>query len=547
MKLDTIIPSTLHPIGNLEATPVNYPVQVDAGGDYYIEIAVNPDVTQRIVIFYDENGDKLNDLNYKITGGTLTVYIGKPTYTKLAISVYRKGSQLNENRLELFCLDSILLDSTTQEYRFAIGRKSSTTFNVTIDKFIEYLEYVGVFNLFLSNSGNLENIQDKSKSIENISTLPKKESNGKWDDAVVTNQGNVNQGPGDSDGYMYSAPVTGLLELKNDPSRHLYGLNTCIPDNRQGNKIAVGIDLKDKVWPNNEYVCALLPTTMDDDTYRSNVTPIVNDAYDTIIRTSSVSPTNSRKAYLDTNGSTINRCILYKEYYSTADNGVEDDRSNYVLHLAVQHHFAVRQGVSRILFEFADITQTNTLNVTDPLCAFINFYLNTLVSSSDYTYDSTYKIKTALCPRFKLLYKGQAYDSSYKYNDDSTGFSRNWYDPSYTVEGPREPKSIFDFTSIDSYDSGYQGDLVPPGTVEIGNGRDGWNVQWPDDGKPYWYPISDVKQINKSGAFLWKNTETYKCGIACIMPPSFNAAEDMPRSWGKNEWWLVGDCILPMP
>ena len=545
MKLDTIIPSTLHPIGNLEATPVNYPVQVDANGDYYIEIAINPDVTQRIVIFYDENGDKINDLNYVINGGTMTVYIGNPTYTKLAISVYRKGDQLNENRLELFCLDNLVLDEDTQVYRFAIGRKTATTFNLTIDKFIEYLEYIGVFNLFLSDSGNLENLQDKRKSVENINSLSKKDSDGKWDNVVVTNQGNVNQGPGDSSGYMYSAPVVG--ELNNDPSRHLYGLNTCIPDDRSGNKIAVGVDFVDKVWPDSKYVRALLPTTMNDNYYRSNVTPIVNDAYDTIIRTTSVSPTNSRKAYLDTNDRTINRCILYKEYFSTANPGEEDNRDNYVLHLAVQHHFAVRKNTTTILFEFSDTTQMNSLDITDPLSAFINFYINTLTSSSDYTYDSTYKIKTALCPRFKLLYKGQAYDDSYKYNDDSTGFSRNWYDPSYTVDGPREPKSIFDFTSVTPYYlGGYNGDLVPPGTAEIGNYRDGWNVQWPAAGKPAMFPPSDVKQINKAGAFLWKNTETYKCGIACRMPQAFNAADDMVGNWGKNEWWLVGDCILPM-
>lgn len=545
MKLDTIIPSTLNPIGNLEATPVNYPVQIDASGDYYIEIAVNPDVTQRIVVFYDENGDKINDLNYTIIGGTLTVYIGKPTYTKLAISVYRKGEQLNENRLELFCLDSILFDETAQTYRFAIGRKSSTTFNITISEFVSYLEYIGVFNLFLSDSGNLENIQDKSKAIENIESLSKKESDGKWDNVVITNQGNINQGSGNSDGYMYSAPIIG--ELPNDPSRHLYGLNTCIPDNRSGNKIAVGVDFVDKVFPNNKYVCALLPTDMNDDYYRSNVTPIVNDAYDTIIRTTTVSPTNSRMAYLNTNESTINRCILYKEYYSTATQGVEDNRQNYILHLVVQHHFAVRKNASIVLFEFADTTQTNTLSINDPLSAFINFYLFTLISSSDYTYDSTYKIKTALCPRFKLLYKGPAYDDSYKYNEDSTCFSRNWYDPSYTVEGPRESKSIFDFTSVTPFYYGeYLGDLVPPGTVEIGNNRDGWNVQWPAAGKPILFPTSDVKQINKSGAFLWMNTETYKCGIACRMPSNFNTADNMAGGWGKNEWWLIGDCILPM-
>lgn len=542
MKLDTIIPSTLHPIGNLEATPVNYPVQVDANGDYYIEIAVNPDVTQRIVVFYDENGDKINDLNYKIIGSTLTVYIGKPTYTKLAISVYRKGDQLNENRLELFCLDSILLDETTQTYRFAIGRKSSTTFNVTINEFVSYLEYIGVFNLFLSDSGNLENIQDKSKAIENLSSLSKKESDGKWDNVVITNQGNINQGPGNSDGYMYSAPIVG--ELNNDPSRHLYGLNTCIPDNRQGNKIAVGIDFVNKVFPNNKYVCALLPTDMNDDYYRSNVTPIVNDAYDTIIRTTTVSPRNSRQAYLDTNASTINRCILYKEYYSTAAQGVEDNRQNYILHLAVQHHFAVRYGVSTILFEFSDQEQYGRMPVDDPLCMFVNSYIDSL-SSADYTYDSTYKIKTALYPRFKLLYKGQAYDNSYKYNEDSTGFSRNWYDPSYTVDGIREPKSIFDFTSVTPYVYGYNGDLVPPGTVEMGNNRDGWNVKWLN-GAPAIFPSTDVKQINKSGAFLYKNTDNNKCGIACRMPSDFNASDNMTGGWGKNEWWLVGDCILPM-
>lgn len=540
MKLDTIIPSTLHPIGGLEATPVNYPVQVDGNGDYFVEIPVNPDVTQRIVIFYDGNGDKINDLNYKIIGGTLTVYIGKPTYTKLLISVYRKGDQLNENRLELFCLDSILLDETTQEYRFAIGRKSSTTFNITIDEFINYLEYIGVFNLFLSGSGNLENMQDKSQAIRNLDSLSKKESDGKWDNVVITGQGNVNQGPGNSDGYMYSLPVVG--DLNNDPSRHLYGLNTCIPNNRQMNKIAIGADFEDKVWPNNTYVCALLPTTMDDNYYRSNVTPIINDAYDTIIRTKDVSPVNSRKAYLDTSGGTINRCILYKEYYSTAAAGQEDNRQNYILHLALQHHFAVRYGVSTILFEFADTTQLDSLAATDPLCAFINSYIDGL-PSSDYTYDSTYKIKTALCPRFKLLYKGQAYDNSYKYNEDSTGFSKNWYDPGYTVEGIREPKSIFDFTSVTPYQLGYNGDLVPPGTVEMGNNRDGWNVQW-ITGKPPLFPVSDVKQINKAGAFLYKNTDTGKCGIACRMPVDFNAAGNMAGGWGKNEWWLVGDCIL---
>lgn len=543
MKLDTIIPSTLHPIGNLEATPVNYPVQVDAYGDYYIEIAVNPDVTQRVVIFYDENGDKIDDLDYKIVGGTLTIYIGKPTYIKLAISVYRKGDQLNENRLELFCLDSILLDETTQNYRFAIGRKSSTTFNVTIDEFIRYLEYIGVFNLFLSDSGNLENIQDKSKAIENIDSLSKKSSNGKWDDVVVTNQGNINQGPGNSDGYMYSAPITG--DLQNDPSRHLYGLNTCIPDIRSGNKIAVGADFVGKVWTNNKDVCALLPTTMNDDYYRSNVTPIVNDAYNTIIRTTTVSPTNSRRAYFDTKESTINRCILYKEYYSTAPEGVEDDRTNFILHLAVQHHFAVRKDISTILFEFADTSQDSPLH--NPINFYINRFIDNL-SSSYYTYDSTYKIKTALYPRFKLLYKGQAYDNSYKYNEDSTAFSKNWYDPSYTVEGIREPKSIFDFTSINPYlaisEYQYYGDLVPPGTADIGNYRNGWNVQWLSTFKPYPFPASDVKQINKAGAFLWKNTDTGVCGIACRMPSDFNAAENMSGGWGKNEWWLVGDCIL---
>lgn len=541
MKLDTIIPSTLHPIGNLEATPVNYPVQVDANGDYYVEIAINPDVTQRIVIFYDENGDKINDLDYKIIGSTLTIYIGKPTYTKLAISVYRKGSQLNENRLELFCLDSILLDDTTQEYRFAIGRKSSTTFNVTIDEFISYLEYIGVFNLFLSDSGNLENIQDKSKAIENIGSLSKKNSDGKWDDVVVTNQGNVNQGPGNSDGYMYSAPAVG--DLQNDPSRHLYGLNTCIPDDRSGNKIAVGADFVNKVWPNNKNVCALLPTTMDDDYYRSNVTPIINDAYNTIISTTTISPTNSRKAYRDTNGSTINRCILYKEYYSTAAEGVEDNRSNYVLHLAVQHHFAVRNGISTVLFEFADTTQDGTLSTTNPICTFVNYFIDHLTSSY-YTYDSTYKIKTALFPRFKLLYKGQAYDNSYRYNEDSNVLSHNWYDPAYTVEGIREPKSIFDFTSIEPYSQGYLGDLVPPGTADVGNNRTGWNVEWPQWFKPYPFPTADIKQINRSGAFLWKNTDTNVCGIACRMPSFFNVADNMSGGWGKNEWWLVGDCLL---
>lgn len=586
MEYPSRIPSQLRPFEIKGLTVSEYPVTED-NGEYYIDVPITSRGSM-FVTFYDENGNRLDDVNYKLSEDKITIYIGEPTYNRLDLVIFSNGqyfSQLDiwaqnpENHMELFSLDLYDIPKKTDldyetkmavlnEYRLAVGRKSAPTFNMTIQEILRYFEQEGIFPLFLRVDGYLRNVAgfDNSAARSNLEILSKEEIWGRWNSnneyanpsGLMYNQNLFNGGGDGTDGRLPNSDVEMLRD--NNASLHLYGLNKNMPDEARriemNNIVAVKGEWNKYVWPDlNEAgykISSVYPGVVGQ-------TPVYKDGY---FRAGGYSVNFLNRDWDDGAFGGINmfkfnksNAILFQKKYwnnttNTGDHHSMDDRQNWYMSIVVNLHFAVVEGTPEAILNF-DVSGQ------------VKQYLDSLLSSTSQKYyirhpntgDVLYEVLTG--QRFRTHYKGKCYDgpeNAYKKNEDSNSLTYYGYD-SYNnpASGTREPQSLFDFESYTNFYpfGSYKGDLYP-GTdsdskkyvpsVFVGNSNLGWSMQNPDaytivpDTNPnIWH--------NRSVAYLAYNRNVGKYCIMLFMQPEINKVDNI-NQWGNNEWWIEGDSIL---
>ena len=580
MEYPSRIPSQLRPFEIKGLTVSEYPVTED-NGEYYIEVDIESRGSM-FVTFYDENGNKLDDVNYKLEEDKITIYIGEPTYNRLDLVIFSNGeyfdqldiwAQNPENHMELFSLDLYDIPKKTDpdyetkmavlnEYRLAVGRKSAPTYNMTIQEILRYFEQEGIFPLFLRVDGYLRNVAgfDNSSARSNLEILSKEEIWGRWNSdneyanptGLMYNQNLFNGGGDGTDGRLPNSDVELLRD--NNASLHLYGLNKNMPDKARriemNNVVAVKGEWNKYVWPYLDYseykIGGVYPINMA-------LTPVFKDGY---FRAGGYAVNFLNRDWDDpVFGSTnlfkfnkTNAILFQKKYWNnttnTGDHHTMDDRSNWYMSIVVNLHFAVGKNSNLAVLNFETTGQ-------------VKQYLDSLLLSTTQKYDigDSYTVLTG--QRFRTHYKGKCYDgpeNDYKKNEDSNSLTYYGYD-SYNnpVSGTREPQSLFDFESTTPFYpfGSYNGDLYP-GTdsdskkyvpsVSVGNANSGWNAKnsgidtiVPDSNSNIWH--------NRSVAYLALNRNVGRYCIMLFMQPAINKENNI-NDWGNNEWWIEGDSIL---
>ncbi len=584
MEYPSRIPSQLRPFEIKGLTVSEYPVTED-NGEYYIEVDIESRGSM-FVTFYDENGNKLDDVNYKLSEDKITIYIGEPAYNRLDLVIFSNGqyfdqldiwAQNPENHMELFSLDLYDIPKKTDpdyetkmavlnEYRLAVGRKSAPTYNMTIQEILRYFEQEGIFPLFLRVDGYLRNVAgfDNSSARSNLEILSKEEIWGRWDSdneyanptGLMYNQNLFNGGGDGTDGRLPNSDAELLRD--NNASLHLYGLNQNMPDKARriemNNVVAVKGEWNKYVWPYLDYseykIKKFTPST--------SMTPVFKDGYyrkdgyaTPFLEKDRSDPEYGNIAMFNRNDLYTNNILFQKKYWNNTQNTGAghnmDDRSNWYMSIVVNLHFAVPKNF--------------------PVPAVLNFeatgqvkqYLDSLLSSTSQKYNigSDYTVLTG--QRFRTHYKGKCYDgpeNAYKKNEDSNTLTYYGYD-SYNnpVSGTREPQSLFNFESYTNFYpfGSYNGDLYP-GTdsdskkyvpsVFVGNNDSGWNARNVDVGAYTIIPDSNTNiWHNRSVAYLAYNRNVGKYCIMLFMQPEINK-EDNINDWGNNEWWIEGDSML---
>lgn len=582
MEYPSRIPSQLRPFEIKGLTVSEYPVTED-NGEYYIEVDIESRGSM-FVTFYDENGNKLDDVNYKLEEDKITIYIGEPTYNRLDLVIFSNGEHFDqldiwaqnpENHMELFSLDLYDIPkkndpdyetkiAVLNEYRLAVGRKSAPTYNMTIQEILRYFEQEGIFPLFLRVDGYLRNVAgfDNSSARSNLEILSKEEIWGRWNSdneyanptGLMYNQNLFNGGGDGTDGRLLNSDAELLRD--NNASLHLYGLNKNMPDKARriemNNVVAVKGEWNKYVWPYLDYseykIGGVYPINMA-------LTPVFKDGY---FRAGGYAVNFLNRDWDDAAfGSTnlfkfnkSNAILFQKKYWNnttnTGDHHTMDDRSNWYMSAVINLHFAVGKNSNLAVLNFDTTGQ-------------VKQYLDSLLLSTTQKYDigDSYTVLTG--QRFRTHYKGKCYDgpeNDYKKNEDSNSLTYYGYD-SYNnpVSGTREPQSLFDFESTTPFYpfGSYNGDLYP-GTdsdskkyvpsVSVGNANSGWNVKNVDVGAYTIIPDSNSNiWHNRSVAYLAFNRNVGKYCIMLFMQPEINKVDNI-NDWGNNEWWIEGDSIL---
>lgn len=581
MEYPVRIPSQLRPfeIKGLEMS--DYPV-IESDGEYYIEVPIDSRGSM-LVTFYDENGNKLDDVNYKLDTDKITIYIGAQTYNRLDLVIFSAGqyfddsqswAQNPENRMELFSLDLYDIPKKTDEdydekiailneYRLAVGRKSAPTYNMHIQEILRYFEQEGIFPLFLRVDGYLRNEAglDNSQARNNLEILSKEEIWGRWNSGdeyanptgLMYNQNLFNGGGDGTDGRLPNSDVDLLRD--NSASLHLYGLNANMPQKARrielNNVVAVKGEWNKYVWPDLDYseykIGRVYPTNMA-------LTPVFKDGY---YRTGGVGIPFFEKDWDDADyGSQAmfkraitNKILFQKKYWNnTTNTGGHhnmDNRSNLYMSVIVNLHFAVGKNSNLAVLNFDDTGK-------------VKQYLDSFLLSTNQKYDigDSYTVLTG--QRFRTHYKGKCYDgpdNSYNKNEDSNSLTYYGYD-SYNnpATGTREPQSIFDFKSVTPfYPMGsYTGDLYPGTSSDskkfvdnffTGNNNSGYNAEDHLDSYPIYPDTNSNMWHNRSVAYLALNRTIGKYCIILFMTPAINKENNI-NDWGNNEWWIEGDCML---
>ena len=545
MEQETNIPSSLNPLRLIEASESIYPVQ-HQNGNYYIQIPYTPQ-SEVQVQFYDEQNSRIDDLNYTISGGYLTIYIGEG-YGTLYISLFGVGSQLPENKLELFSLQCVSPDEDFDEYRVAVGKKSFQTYNILLSDIYEWLSSgTGISAQFLPKNRNLaEFAPDTGRNniaLNNIEVYGKR--------------------------TMDSTYI-----VKDDPNSLNY-INESMPSERSStNIIAVGSDFRQKVWPGKVYNYRLAqdPTlySPDNGDPQKPVWPITNtnagmDADCTVH--------NSNTLFKNNDGNYANKVKLVN-YYNDGSDQVNGDF--YVL--TVNLHFADKKTLDDSYFidnEFSDLRifefcspnwvfGLRNRDMDEPMYSVVDTIDNSGFRSTIYVLDSSSEIITIYVGkslRLNTLYKGKAYNEDGDYEMNTNSFNNKlWYEKPGLDNPTREPKSIFDFRSINQYNisrpnGDYYGDMCstsnPSQGVNIGNQVQGFNVNYSGTAfRPYGFPSPQGSTTNNYGAWLcyWNTGSeqypSYHTGVVFRCGPYCNDESNMNNGWGNNEWWITGEVPL---
>lgn len=584
MEYPSRIPSQLRPFEIKGLTVSEYPVTED-NGEYYIEVDIESRGSM-FVTFYDENGNKLDDVNYKLSEDKITIYIGEPAYNRLDLVIFSNGEHFDqldiwaqnpENHMELFSLDLYDIPKKTDpdyetkmavlnEYRLAVGRKSAPTYNMTIQEILRYFEQEGIFPLFLRVDGYLRNVAgfDNSAARSNLEILSKEEIWGRWNSdneyanptGLMYNQNLFNGGGDGTDGRLPNSDVELLRD--NNASLHLYGLNQNMPDKARriemNNVVAVKGEWNKYVWPYLDYSSAykikkVIPTTV--------ITPVFKDGY---YREGGIATPFMERDILDSDYGILamfkeaitNNILFQKKYWNNTQNTGAghnmDNRIVWYMSVIVNLHFAVPKNVNHAILNFDATGQ-------------VKQYLDSLLLSTTQKYDldmfieGTYTVLTG--QRFRTHYKGKCYngpENAYNKNEDSNSLTYYGYD-SYNnpASGTREPQSLFDFESTTPFypHGSYKGDLYPGPNSDsdkyvsnfiVGNANSGWNAKnsgidtiVPDSNSNIWH--------NRSVAYLAFNHNVGKYCIMLFMQPAINKENNI-NDWGNNEWWIEGDSML---
>lgn len=546
MELETNIPSSLHPLRLIEASETIYPVQ-HQDGNYYIQIPYTPQ-SEVQVQFYDSQNRRIDDLNYTISGGYLTIYIGDG-YGTLYISLYGVGSQLPENKLELFSLQCVSPDDDFDEYRVAVGKKSFQTYNILLSDIYDWFSSNGGISAqFLPKSGNLAGFAPDTGrnniALNNIEVYGK----GTMDNTYIG---------------------------KTDPNSLNY-INASMPDERDStNKVAVSGDFTQKVWPGKVYNYRLAQaqhffSPVNSDPQKA-VWPLTstNEGAD-----ATCNVMNSNKLFADRDGNYANKVKLVN-YYNDGSDQVNGDF--YVL--TVNLHFADKTTLDDSyftsnpfsdlrIFEFYEMPHWKSglrnRDMDEPMYAIIDTINNSgFRSEINVKYGSeTITIYVGKSLRLNTLYKGKAYNEDGEYEMDTNSFNdKLWYEKPGLDDPTREPKSIFDFKSIQPYSAsrtngGYFGDMCSTVNtsqgVYIGTRTRGFNVNYARNVlRPVGFPFSPQgSTTNNYGAWLcyWNSGSEqypmYNTGVVFRCGPYCNEEGNMGNGWGNNEWWITGEVPL---
>ena len=547
MELETNIPSSLHPLRLIEASETIYPVQ-HLGGNDYIQIPYTPQ-SEVQVQFYDEQNSRIDDLNYTISGGYLTIYINEG-YGTLYISLFGIGSQLPENKLELFSLQCVSPDEDFDEYRVAVGKKSFQTYNILLSDIYDWLS---------SGTGISEQFLPKNRNLAEF--------------APDTGRNNI--ALNNLDAYGKRGMDSNFIQ-KTDPNSLNY-INESMPNERSStNVIAVGGDFRQKVWPGKVYNYRLVQEELF-------LSPVNNDPQ------KAVWPLTSTNAGMDADCTVHNSYTLFKNndgkyankvklvnYYNDGSDQVNGDF--YIL--TVNLHFSDRKTLDDSYFAgnpFSDLrifelysmpswgSDLRGRDMDEPRYAIIDTIDNSGFRSGIYVKKSnseTITIYVGKSLRLNTLYKGKAYNEDGEYEMGTNSFNNKlWYEKPGLDDPTREPKSIFDFKSIYSYNisssnGGYYGDmsstLDTSKGVFIGNQAQGFNVNYAGGVfRPVGFPFSPQgSTTNNYGAWLcyWNSASEqypdYHTGVVFRCGPYCNDEDNLTNGWGNNEWWITGEVPL---
>ena len=544
MELETNIPSSLHPLRLIEAQETIYPVQ-HLGGNDYIQIPYTPQ-SEVQVQFYDEQNSRIDDLNYTISGGYLTIYINEG-YGTLYISLFGVGSQLPENKLELFSLQCVSPDEDFDEYRVAVGKKSFQTYNILLSDIYDWLSSgTGISAQFLPKNRNLAEF--------------------------APDTGSNNIALNNLDAYGKRSMESNFLQ-KTDPNSLNY-INESMPSERDTNIIAVGSDFRQKVWPGKVYNYRLA----QDPTLFSPVNNDPQKAVWPLTPTNSgmdadCTPGKSYSLFKNRDGEYVNKVKLVN-YYNDGSDQVNGD----FCILTVNLHFADRKTLDDSYFTsnpFSDLrifelftsswgSNLRGRDMDEPRYAIIDTIDNSGFRSTINVKNSnseTITIYVGKSLRLNAFYKGKAYNEDGEYEMNTNSFNNKlWYEKPGLDNPTREPKSIFDFRSIRQYNiarqnGDYYGDMSstsnPSQGVNVGNQVQGFNVNYAGSVfRPYGFPSPQGSTTNNYGAWLcyWNTGSVqypmYHTGVVFRCGPYCNDEDNLTNGWGNNEWWITGEVPL---
>lgn len=559
------VPSNLYPIKEIEVSQSQYPV-VHQDGEYYIDVPYQRPGDVKLV-FYDENHSLLSDLNYQlISGNTVRIFIGTASYTKLYVCVYNEVNQLPENYMELFCLEAITGDDSLGNYRLACGKKKFLTYNTKISEVFDWLQE-NLGDLFLDADGSLGEYQG-------------------------------NSGPARQNLNLYSKREIQSKLFRNTDQNNLYYLSDTIPDKAERstyNKICVGDEFAQKIYPNSIYSYKLIPENGGYCECNGNMNPGINHmnqygvlpvyTQDGFQIYNSIAGKDATKA--NTQGiwkqsiPYTNKVRLTKLYYN--DTSTIDVRQSYVPMLSVNLHMALPKYDTNEPYQFSywmfDIVTDSWSgpSLTDPLVLSLLAYMNNIPSWAKQTLSSW---PTDLSPlgitllrtaRFRTEFKSVAYKDDYTYQIDSgdSRIEKYSYDGRNPVGGTREPRSTFDFTSITYSPTqpslGYIGDFYPSNSVDTlntGGPDEGWNVRF-NRGFLGMLPALEQQEKNTVQAYLYYRTilgALPRFGILVVLNSSIHnygeldmvpetnieltSGDSGNEKWGNNEYWITGDILL---